>query len=48
MFIVLALILVVVWVVLKFAVGLTSFLIHLLIVFAVISLILHLVTGRRA
>jgi hypothetical protein len=48
MFILLALILVVVWVVLKFAVGVTSFLIHLLIVLAVVSLMLHLVTGRRA
>jgi flagellar biogenesis protein FliO len=48
MFIILALVLVVVWVVLKFAVGATSLLIHLLIIFAVISLVMHLVSGRKA
>lgn len=48
MFLILAIILVVMWIggfVMFHAAG---FLIHLLLLFAVISLILHFVTGRRA
>ena len=36
------------WVVLFFAVHITSFAIHIIIILAIISLIAHLFTGRRA
>lgn len=48
MFLGLAGLLVVIWLVLWLGVHVTGGLIHLLIVFAVISLIVHLFTGRRA
>ena len=48
MFLGLAGLLVVVWLVLWLGVHVTGGLIHLLVVFAVISIVLHLVTGRRA
>ena len=48
MFLLLALVLVVIWATSFFAFHVTGFLIHLLIVFAVISLIMHLVRGRSA
>ncbi|QMV19799.1 lmo0937 family membrane protein [Granulicella sp. 5B5] len=48
MFLLLALVLVVIWATSFFVFHVTGFLIHLLIVFAVISLIMHLVRGRSA
>ncbi len=48
MFLLLALILVVLWAGGFFVMHISSFFIHLLIIFAVISLILHFVTGRRS
>ena len=36
------------WVVLFFAVHITSFAIHIIIILAIISLIAHLFTGRKA
>jgi hypothetical protein len=39
--------LLVLWVILKLAAGVTSLAIHVLLVFAVISLILHFVFGSR-
>ena len=48
MFLAVAIILAIVWVMLFFALHLTSFFIHILILLAVISLIAHLFTGRRA
>ena len=48
MFLLLAGVLVVVWLVLWLGVHITGGLIHLLVVFAVISLVLHLVTGRKS
>ncbi len=48
MFLLLALILVVLWAGGFFVMHISSFFIHLLIIFAVISLVMHLVTGRRA
>ena len=47
MFIAFAVILAVIWIILKFAVGITAGLLYLLLVFAVISLIVHLFTGRK-
>ena len=47
MFLILALVLVLLWLGGFFVLHISSFLIHLLIVFAVISLIVHFVTGRR-
>jgi len=43
-----AIILAILWVVLFFAVHITSFAIHIIIILAIISLIAHLFTGRRA
>jgi len=43
-----AVILAILWVVLFFAVHITSFAIHIIIILAIISLIAHLFTGRRA
>lgn len=48
MFLILAIVLVVLWAGGFFMFHVSSFLIHLLIIFAVISLVMHLVTGRRA
>lgn len=48
MFLLLAIILVLLWVGGFFVFHVTSFLIHLLIIFAVISLVMHFITGRRA
>jgi len=48
MFLGIAIILAILWVILFFAVHVTSFFIHILIILAVISLIAHLFTGRRA
>jgi hypothetical protein len=48
MFLLLAIILVIIWAGGFFAFHVAGGLIHLLIVFAVISLVIHLITGRRA
>ena len=48
MFLGLAILLAVIYVVSLLVVHTVPFFIHLLIIFAVISLVLHLVTGRRA
>jgi len=47
MFLILAVVLVVLWLGGFFVMHISSFAIHLLILFAVISLIMHLVSGRR-
>ena len=48
MFLAVAIILAILWVILFFALHLTSFFIHILIILAVISLIAHLFAGRKA
>ncbi|HZQ43189.1 MAG TPA: DUF5670 family protein [Acidobacteriaceae bacterium] len=48
MFLAVAIILAILWVVLFFAIHITSFAIHIIIILAVISLIVHLFTGRKA
>lgn len=48
MFLILAIVLVVLWGGGFFLFHVSSFLIHLLIIFAVISLVMHLVTGSRS
>ena len=48
MFLILALVLLVLWVGGFFVMHVSSFAIHLLILFAIISVILNFVTGRRA
>lgn len=48
MFLILAIVLVVLWAGGFFLMHVSSFFIHLLIIFAVISLVMHLVSGRRA
>jgi hypothetical protein len=48
MWLLLAILLILAWGGSFFLFHVTGFLIHILIVFAVISLILHLVSGRRA
>jgi len=48
MFLLLAIVLLILWVGGFFVMHISSFLIHLLIIFAVISLVMHLITGRRA
>ncbi len=48
MFLILAIVLVVLWLGGFFLMHVTSLFIHLLIIFAVISLVMHLVSGRRA
>ena len=48
MFLILALVLLVLWVGGFFVMHISSFAIHLLIIFAVISFILNFVTGKRA
>jgi hypothetical protein len=47
MFLAVAVILAILWIILFFALHLTSFFIHVLIILAIISLIAHLFTGRR-
>jgi hypothetical protein len=48
MFLAVAVILAILWVILFFALHLTSFFIHIVIILAIISLIAHLFTGRKA
>ena len=48
MFLILAIVLLILWLGGFFVLHISSFLIHLLIIFAVISFILNFVTGRRA
>ena len=48
MFLIIAIVLLVLWLGGFFVLHISSFLIHLLIIFAVISFILNFVTGRRA
>ncbi len=48
MFLILAIVLAVLWIGGFFVMHISSFLIHLLILFAVISLIVHFVTGSRS
>ena len=48
MFLLLAIVLLILWVGGFFVMHISSFLIHLLIIFAVISLVMHLITGRKA
>ena len=48
MFLLLALVLVLLWAGGFFVFHVSGFLIHLLIIFAVISLVFHLISGRRA
>jgi hypothetical protein len=48
MFLAVAIILAVIWIILFFALHLTSLFIHILLVLAVISLVAHLFTGRKA
>ncbi len=48
MFLILAVVLVVMWLGLFVGLHVTSFLIHLLFVFAVISVILHFVSGSKS
>ncbi|MGA7156807.1 MAG: lmo0937 family membrane protein [Acidobacteriaceae bacterium] len=48
MFLLLAVILVILWAGGFFLFHVTSFFIHILLIFAVISLIVHFVSGRRA
>jgi hypothetical protein len=48
MFLLLALILVVLWAGGFFVMHISSFFIHLLLIFAVISLVAHLITGRKS
>lgn len=48
MFLAVAIILAIIWIILFFAIHITSAFIHIIIILAVISLIAHLFTGRRA
>jgi len=48
MFLLLAILLLILWVGGFFVMHISSFLIHLLIIFAVISLVMHLISGRKA
>jgi hypothetical protein len=48
MFLILAVVLVLLWVGSFTVLHVTGFLIHLLLIFAVISIVLHFITGRRA
>jgi hypothetical protein len=48
MFLILAIVLVLMWLGGFFMFHVSSFLIHILLIFAVISLVMHLVSGRRA
>lgn len=48
MFLILAVVLIVLWLGGFFVLHISSFLIHLLIIFAVISFIMHFVAGKRS
>jgi len=48
MYIMLAVVLIILWLGGFFVLHISSFLIHLLIIFAVISFIMHFVTGKRS
>jgi hypothetical protein len=48
MFLILAVVLIILWLGGFFVLHMSSFLIHLLIIFAVISVIMHFVTGKRS
>jgi hypothetical protein len=48
MFLILAVVLIILWLGGFFVLHISSFLIHLLIIFAIISFIMHFVTGRRS
>lgn len=48
MFIGLAIVLLIIWIIAFVFLHVTSFLIHLLIIFAIIAFIMHFVTGRRS
>ncbi|HTH53217.1 MAG TPA: lmo0937 family membrane protein [Edaphobacter sp.] len=48
MYIILAVVLIILWLGGFFVLHISSFLIHLLIIFAVISFIMHFVTGKRS
>jgi len=48
MFLILAIVLVVLWLGGFFLMHISSLFIHLLIIFAVISLVIHLISGRKA
>jgi hypothetical protein len=48
MFLILAIVLIVLWLGGFFVMHVSSFAIHLLIIFAVISVIMHFVSGRRS
>lgn len=48
MFIAVAVVLLIIWIIAFLFLHVTSFLIHLLIIFAIISFIAHFITGRRA
>ncbi len=48
MFLILAVVLVLVWLGSFTVLHVTGFLIHLLLIFAIISLVMHFVTGKRA
>ncbi len=48
MFLILAVVLIVLWLGGFFVLHISSFLIHLLIIFAVISFIMHFITGKRS
>lgn len=48
MFLILAVVLVLLWLGGFFVLHISSFFIHLLIIFAIISLIMHFVSGRKA
>jgi hypothetical protein len=47
MFLILAVVLIILWIGGFFVLHISSFLIHLLIIFAVISIIMHFVTGKK-
>jgi hypothetical protein len=47
MFLILAVVLIILWLGAFFVLHISSFLIHLLIIFAVISVIMHFVTGKK-
>ena len=48
MFLILAVVLIILWLGGFFVLHISGFLIHVLIIFAVISFIMHFVTGRRS
>ncbi|HUZ94576.1 MAG TPA: lmo0937 family membrane protein [Edaphobacter sp.] len=48
MFLILAVVLIILWLGGFFVLHISSFLIHLLIIFAVISFIMHFATGKRS